>query len=967
MTSYLHKTLCLPCLLFFLFPCRAQELVYKHYDFQDGLANSTIHSIFQDKEGFLWIGTESGLCRYDGSRFKTFTAKDGLPGNEVFQVFEDSKGRLWLQLYNNRIAYIYQGRIHNQENDSLLRKINLKSRVYGIAEDGEGNIGLCDYSDVYIIQQGNGPIQHIYSSAGKNFFLIQMYTDQHKNLMVVSNYDIYKIEKAQLKLYKSFVHHGYGLAPNECLFDSAYSVYGNNGDRTIDLKDTTIHLMLPDFSLKYSRVSDSVFSINTTNGTYLFNTINYNIRKVLPGFKVTNVFTDREKNLWIGTVSKGLYKISSPFITNYKINDQQNDIYFITKEKDRILAGNNTLNIFEYHDNTLTKRNLSAKSSRFMLKPYYYERLNDHTYFLAHDMGIMNIENGKAEKEVVTHMLKQVSPVDKDHVLIAIHAGLCLVRKKGPEIIDTIWKHKSLSSFQTNDSILAGTISGLFILEKQNGHYQVADSLLPHSIIGSIKKTANNCIWVCTNEDGLYCLANGTIVRHFSDSSGLPSNNTRSLFVHNNDVWLGTDKGLVKITPAQDGFQIKKYSTSDGLPSNTINSIYADSNIIYLGTPEGLCHFDEQLIETPTICNLVLTAVKIGDSLVNFSDKYVLNRNQRFVIDYAGISFRSEQEMTYRYMIKGIDDNWRTTTQSSLEFMALPYGDYELAVVAINKQGKESQPLTILFHIRRPFYRTAWFIVLIALLLVSATLLYNTWRLNLVKKKQLHKLQQEIKMLELEQMALRLQMNPHFIFNCISTVQQLVAENDASNTDKFITSFSSLVRQTLDNAPELLIPLNEEIKFLNNYFELERIRLEDRFSYAINTIGINDINQLHVPNMVIQPFAENAIRHGVRYKKDGKGHIEVNFEQRGDVLRCTITDNGIGRQRAAQIKKELGIPHSSKGMSITLQRIASLNMLTHRNIRIDIQDMKDENYHATGTKVIIDFKADYPYDKDSYN
>jgi LytS/YehU family sensor histidine kinase len=195
----------------------------------------------------------------------------------------------------------------------------------------------------------------------------------------------------------------------------------------------------------------------------------------------------------------------------------------------------------------------------------------------------------------------------------------------------------------------------------------------------------------------------------------------------------------------------------------------------------------------------------------------------------------------------------------------------------------------------------------------------------------------------------------------------LVAENDAINTSKFITSFSELVRQTLDNAPELFIPLNDEIKFLTNYFELERIKLEDRFSYSIQTIGIKNTDQLFVPNMVIQPFVENAIKHGIRYKKDRKGFIEVNFEKKEAFLRCSITDNGVGREKAAQMKKDLGITHRPKGMNIAMKRIESLNILTRGKTCIEIEDLKSESQDAMGTRVIIDFYKTDLHDKNSNN
>jgi hypothetical protein len=587
----------------------------------------------------------------------------------------------------------------------------------------------------------------------------------------------------------------------------------------------------------------------------------------------------------------------------------------------------------------------------------------DNKYFLIHGMGMMNYGKKSVNKAVVSHMLKQSSTPDSAHVLIAAQSGISMVRKDNLESIEKIWDQKSLSALQSNDTLYAGTVSGLFILKKKNGSYHVVDSLLQSSLIADIKKSADQSIWVCTAEDGLYCLKNGKVDRHFTDSSGMASNNTRCLHLQENIVWAGTDKGLVKITPTGYDFRVQRYSTSDGLPSNIINCIYTDGNMTYVGTPEGLCYFDESMIETTSICNLVLTAVRIGDNPVAFSDKYSLNSQQRLLVEFSGISFRSEQEMTYRYRINSNDENWHTTRLNSLEFNSLPYGDYKLEIIAINKLGKESLPLELNLHINRPFYKTAWFVVLMVLLPVSIILFAYYRRVNRAKQR----LRQEIKMLELEQMALRSQMNPHFIFNCISTIQQLVAENDAKNTNKFINSFSHLLRQTLDNAPELFIPLNDEIKFLTNYFELERIRLEDRFSYSINTKGIANTDLLHIPNLVIQPFAENAIKHGIRYKKDGKGFIEVAFLQLDNSLRCTITDNGVGREKTAEMYRESGVQHKPKGMSITMSRIESLNALTNGNISISIEDLKDEHNNPAGTRVVIDINKIVIHDKNGYN
>ena len=961
-----HQSFLFIFLLLSFYYSWSQDFVYKHYGLQDGLANPTIHSIFQDKDGFLWIGTESGLCRYDGTHFKTFTVKDGLPNNEVLGLFQDSKGRLWLQFFKNSIAYIYHGKIHSQDNDSVLNRIHLARRVYSIAEDGDGNIVFCDPENVYIISPETELINTIRTIDGKPFNAVGLYVNSHKELIVCTNQSrLYKIQNQQLQLLRT-IEDIDNLSQNAILLHPSYIVTGYPPLHNVYLENRSIPIIIPAFSLKYSYVSDSVFSINTVDGLFLYNINKLKFLKLLPGENVTNVLQDMEGNLWIGTYNNGLYKLSSQAIVNRSIGYRKDDICYISKENNKIIVANNSTEVYEYDKNEFTRLFTTDRPSWRLLKVFYHQKINGGSHFMAHAMGLATYHKGVITGDLVTHMLKHVSPVDSNHVLIAIDAGICLVRENDLKIIDTVWHRKSLSSLKTGDSILIGTLNGLFILKEKDGHYFLADSLFNSSIINSIAKSSNDLIWVSTDGDGVYCIKNGKIRHHFTDIAELPSNNTRSIFIQGNDAWLGTDKGLAKITPAGENFDIQKYTTSDGLPSNIINSIYVDGNMVYLGTPEGLCHFDQKLIETTSICNLVLTAVRIGDASVDPANEYSLNRSQRFSIEFSGISFRSEQEMNYRYRIRQVYSDWENTRSNLLEFTSLPYGEYELEIIAINKLGKESEPLIIKLHIKRPFYKTAWFIALIILLPLLLILFLYMRRLNKVRERQMQKLQQEIKMLELEQTALRSQMNPHFIFNCISAMKQLVMENDTANTNKFIVNFASLVRQTFDNAPELYISLNDEIKFLTSYFELEKIRLEDRFNYSIDTTEVKNVESLRVPNMVIQPFVENAIHHGIRYKKDGKGIIEVRFEQQEDLLRCIVTDNGIGREKANQMKKESGIHHKSKGISITFNRIESMNTLTRGKISIAVIDMKDDIQHPVGTKVIIDFyKMNQPNDKNS--
>jgi ligand-binding sensor domain-containing protein len=947
-------------ILFYLiifFQVRAQDFIFKHYDLQQGLASPTIHCIFQDRAGFIWFGTESGLCRYDGTSFKTFTVKDGLAGNEVFGMFEDSRGRLWLQQYQNTIGYIFNGKVHNQENDSLLKNFKLTSRVHGIAEDKSGNLAICDNESVFMLYKDRQSIRRVTADDRNASHFIAMYTDRLNDIVVCTQHDLYKVVNNHLQHIQHLSSENERFSPTDILLHANYIVYRLKYLTTIALKDTVIHATIPNiFHLKYSPISDSVFSINTIDGALIYNINTFRYFKILPGVKVSNLYMDRERNLWIGTVSKGVYKLNSQEIVNNKIGEGENDIYYITRDSNQIIVGNNNGGVYEFSKNKFRVLNKQNNRDLSMRKIFYVENLPGNGFIMAHAMGLIHYVGEKQKGYRNLTMLKQASPSDKDRLLVAVDSGLYSIRKTDFTTADSIWNRRTLSALKINDTIWVGTSAGLFLLKKNGNRYVVSDSLLPSSIIAFIKKSENNLIWVATYEDGLYCIRNGKILYHFTDASGLPGNNGRSLFVHGNDVWEGTDRGAVKIHFTASGYIMKRYSTSDGLPSDIINSLFVDGNMVYLGTPEGLCSFDESRIETTSICNLVLTGVSIGDKTVELTDGYVLKRNQPINITFSGISFRSEQQISYRYRIIGLNDNWRSTKVNALEFTSLPYGKYALEIVAINKFNKESTPVCIHLDIRKPFYLATWFIILISVVIISLVLLVYNRRMNVIKEKQLQKLQQKIKLMELEQMALRAQMNPHFIFNCINVMQQLVAENDQHHARKFLLSFSNLVRQTLDNATELFIPLHEELKFLTNYFELERIRLEDRFWYIIDTSHISNINTLLVPNMVIQPFVENAIKHGIRYKKNGEGLIEVVFTETASVLICTITDNGIGREKAAQVRKELGISYTSKGTSITFKRIESLNALAQNKISISIEDLKDDKQNAAGTKVVIAFQ-----------
>ena len=210
------------------------------------------------------------------------------------------------------------------------------------------------------------------------------------------------------------------------------------------------------------------------------------------------------------------------------------------------------------------------------------------------------------------------------------------------------------------------------------------------------------------------------------------------------------------------------------------------------------------------------------------------------------------------------------------------------------------------------------------------------------------------KMFELEQTALRAQMNPHFIFNSLNSVQRFVINNDAEGVNQYLSTFANLIRQTLENSGKQLIPLSHEVKYLETYLRLEQMRSNDRFKYKININPDVDPEETYIPNMIIQPYLENSVIHGMAGKKQNEGIINLTISK-NHKLTCVVEDNGIGIATSKGYKKQVDTGHESMGTAITEKRIEMFNTMNNDKIELEVMDRSGLNQQENGTKVMIKF------------
>ncbi|MES2646125.1 MAG: histidine kinase [Bacteroidota bacterium] len=940
-------------LLAFVFPCvvTAQEFNYVQYDTKDGLAGSTVYDMCQDSDGFMWFATENGLSRFDGTNFKNYTVKDGLPDNEVLKIFPDSKGRLWIGTFNKDVCYYYDGKIYNKGNTAWLRKIKLGSAALIFFEDDLENLVISDLNNI-----------------------IQIDTKGH--ILIMTDLTVFRPFKSIKKTpFKNEIDDGFIININ----DSSFKWRNNNlsycckaivfSDHVVVLKSLKDNkfIALKTFASRINQtiINNNTLFVSTTNGSWYIDTIkNKYISHFLVGRKVSHTIKDYENNIWFSTMGDGVFKLPSQDIRNVEFSGagkiSEKEVFCLEKFNSNLLVGlgfskvaivkdTYANKVFNYENLISTSTNNSSRNKLHTAKV-----LSNGEAILGFDAFLLKYA---PDKPLVKNMIaiKSIDQVDDDNIVVGAYNCAYKMSTKDLKIVETIFTGRCTKVKYFNGKYYIGTLEGLYEIgtDKTSKYLGSLHPALSRRI-ADIKITGDGTIWVATTDAGLIAYKDGKVKRLIQEKDGLTSNICKSLFLDKNYLYIGTNKGINRILFDDPKSRILKYTTADGLPSDIINALYVMDSTLYVASPKGLTYFNLNAIENTPYCKLKLLNVTISGKPNDVKKNYNLSYEQNNIIfDYVAFSYKSGGDINYHYKLTGLDTGWKTTQQTSLIYQTLPSGKYMMEMYAINKFGVRSNTLNVTFFVSTPFWKTWWFILSISLAFIAIVIYIFNLRNKALQKRILERNENEMQFAVLEQQALQAQMNPHFIFNCLNSIQQYILVNDKHKANLYLTGFSSLIRQTLNLSSAKTIKVSDECLFLNRYLEMEQMRFNYMFSFFFTGNKNPEIEDLQIPSMLLQPYIENAIRHGLRHKTDGKGILNISFELVDHTLTCKITDNGIGRSKAAEYKTQQHIEYQSKGMSLTAHRISLLNKINGGTINLEIFDLTNEFGQATGTEVKI--------------
>ncbi len=948
------------------------EPTFKQFTIDNGLPSNEVYHALQDSIGYIWFATSHGVSRFDGSKFKNFGLEDGLIEITIHEIYEDYKGRLWFISGSGKLVYFKNDSIHQFPHNHRLNEYISKSR---------GTVKNSFYVDsldnVYLSLKGYGRLiispegvinQPENSKMNKRTIIEIIENDQCiiSNSKVQNNFDIliinsdhhFSYSSEQLNLKKPANFHFFFIKETD-----EYQLMAAQG-KLIRLKLNKVYEEKKIGSqiiwASYDR-TNNLWAAPLEGGVDFYKDgdfIEKDSQRILKNAQITSVLQDSEHGYWFTSLKNGVFYCSNIHFSTYnkEAGLPHNRISAIYKNKHALFIGTEQGDISIIQNNKIKNYSLERIKQNNGSIRYIGNNPETDVVWIGCDKHIHKYDGKTFESfyfkgyEYGSYP-RQIIPANNGGYWIASSWGISKFdgKKFTYNSRDSeIFSATVYSVFQDSTSALwMGTANGIWKYENDIFYYLGEENELFTYHTSYITSDSNGRIYFGTKGKGLI-IKDGETFTNITTSNGILSNYINKIVVDNTGLWIGTTMGISLLKESEKGYLIQNISTDNGLPTTHVTDLFITNEEVYVATSKGVTTFKKHKIKRNTAKpKTQITKVKTSNSILNANKKALLDYSQNYVsIEYQGLAYRNMGQVNYRYKLIGLDTNWVYTNATNTTFTGLPFGDYIFEVQAQNSDRIWGESSTYLFSILPPFWQTYWFLGILTL--IFSTLLFIVYRLRVQAIRKRNDLINNMNIYK--QQSLRQQMNPHFIFNTLNSIQLYILEKDHISSHKYLTKFAKLMRLILDNSQQTTIPLKDEFDALKLYLELESIRLSGKFEYSIE-IENNDLLKAKIPALLIQPFVENSIWHGIMLKTTKDGWVKISICQKNDFIICSIEDNGIGREAAQKIRKKQNKEWQSLGFKITSQRISILNSIYKGKFNIEYTDVKSPNGQVAGTRV----------------
>ncbi len=958
--------------VFFGYRLDAQTFVFKNYSTNQGLPSSETYNSIQDAQGYMWFATDRGVAKYDGYTFKTLTTNEGLTDNTVFEFFKDNKQQVWCKTFSSTINRISNDSAYPYKYNYIIQQLFPSEVLKGILFDKNGQLlfvkGNINRNDIIFKLDKNGQLDTInekYNGGARQLFIVEEGRCLFGGNTLELQTDIFflnggeKIASIKFDGYDNEVF-SKKLKNNNYVLLADRRVYLIKKNKEIE------KLWKGEGEVIYFFVDkDENFWIGYRGKGFEFLSAKSGYKEVITGLNnlsISSINQDKEGGMWLTTLEKGVFYLapSAPLAYNKenglssekinKIVDVEGNIVLVTPDGDFLLKKQNS-NTFKEIESELSVAN-----------DLVYSKENGVFYFYpTHEPILKNYK-----QTIIPHHKKLF--IGKKYLWAYFYREISKYTLQGKKLDSIIFDKKRIQCLEEldNGDVLIGTLGGVYIYKNDSITSLVVYNPLFSLRVSDIKQIDINHVVVATIGGGILItqINNYANTIQYKTENGLPSVMCNTLLKYNDSIlWVGTNRGLCRIDNILPGNKIKfnNFDINNGLISNEVNDICLIDDKLWVATAEGVSVVAENGEETDIRdISIYIKKININGEEVPLLPlaKLPYNKNN-ITFSFIGLNYQYAGKLVYKYRLVGADTKWNTTTNLSVVYNTLPSGKYTFEIGVVNPNGPNLVHFAkYSFTILPPFWQTAWFLILAVVVLALLIYWYIRYRVNFVRKQELL----NIDLNTFRDRALRGQMNPHFIYNSLNSIQNYILKSDTMASVSFLSKFSQLMRLTFNNTAQELITLDKDMEALLLYIELEDLRFQHKFTLHIENSANLDFTFIKVPPLILQPFVENAIQHGL-LTKEGGGNIWISFIKHDTSIEVIIQDDGIGRagakkiqERKARFKARLSYAFGRReytGITATQTRIQQAWGTKFSKNHFKIVDLYTDNGAPKGTLVHI--------------
>lgn len=944
--SFMINKIFLAFLVIFIFGCKivcAQDPNY--FILGDAeFKNAEIYSVIQTKNKQLYVGTNEGLYYYKHGRMQEVSNALGQKGTSVFNLVENSKNEVFCSNLN--------GQVFKVENNLLKVYFEIPEEYLGpyVGIEFDDNDRLIVASKACMLVEDDN-YEIVYFSKDKQGLRLSKLPNKAV-ITTISRSDtlvVFKNNEIKRELFEGDKQ----VSPYRIVqLDDKY--YSSN-----DLTKSLSSNKFRDLNFTYHQFQDNrLWRRSKSQGIDMIDSESKFIKSYFTSNFISFIAEGEDGILFLGTFGQGLFVIPDLNTINYSNLITSKSLQSVVATKDgSIFLSDRNEGILHFKDSiTNLEPQMSYIPNRlFALKKANAGILTRYPSLFFGRYGDYGAIKNIYEVDSSTFIMASSLGVSKRGKRDILDSSLW--RAYRPSINKDVYALRNINQ-RTNDVcydeknrvLYVATISSFFKIDETGNKEELLFNDNP--LIINDLHFFDGQVWCATQKNGILVYDGRLFENQISQNSGLGSNYVYKFMESGNRFFISHKEGFQIYNI--NSKELKSIGGVEGIEKGSIKDFSISSDKLWFLSNNQIISLPlNKIKKRDPIFDFEVSSVRVGDQALSLNENITLKYDQndiRFITDFSGIQY--ESEAFYEYQLFGFDKEVRRAPviQNSIDYNYLPAGEYTFNL-KVNYRNYSSDNVTYEFRIKQAFWKTYWFYMLISFLSISGVIGYIYLRNIKIKQQNLQLLEKQTlktELVESELKSLRSQINPHFIFNSLNSIQDLILEKQTKASYDYIVLFSDLVRNALNYSNSSFITIEKEIEFLKTYLKLEELRFVRDFNYQVNYSGHRKVM---IPALLIQPFVENAIVHGL-FHKEGIKKITINFTLVEDQLQCVIKDNGIGRKEAGRIKERQGSANDSYALEAIAKRLKILGNKYNVSSCFEIDDIVIDN-RISGTKVIV--------------